>query len=421
MFGIAELVALMQDAKSKRPRGWCIAPTFPLCKEDWRIALELFGEAIVDRNVNDLRLDLLVNDPCEPDKIAEIEFKSAERADEGLRGAGLDGALLDECSRIPADAWTLGIRPALADKRGRAIFISTPAGYNWFRDIFKLGQDGTDPEWKSWRFPSNTNPYFPKDEWDKLEKVTPKMVWKQEYLAEFLEDGSSVFHGLEKCVGPAPREPREGERFSHGVDLARVHDFTVIIVLTDFGELVYAHRSKELEWSLQRKLISAAHQKYAHSIVHMDSSGVGDPIESDLRRAGIPTEGLKTNSSNVKSDLIENLMVAIEQGWLKIPDEKQNPEFEWLWEELRSFTMEVLPSGHTRYTAPSGYHDDGVIALSLACWGIRHRMGRKPQVEEARNEYTTWGQYNRMTDPKRKRRWVGGRELRPAILINPRA
>jgi hypothetical protein len=31
-------------------------------------------------------------------------------------------------------------------------------------------------------------------------------------------------------------------------------------------------------------------------------------------------------------------------------------------------------TGHTSYSAPEGYHDDIVIALALACWGMKSEV-----------------------------------------------
>jgi hypothetical protein len=45
---------------------------------------------------------------------------------------------------------------------------------------------------------------------------------------------------------------------------------------------------------------------------------------------------------------------------------------EVLLNELVSYTMERLPGGGLRYTAPSGGHDDTVIALALALYGVQY-------------------------------------------------
>jgi hypothetical protein len=67
-----------------------------------------------------------------------------------------------------------------------------------------------------------------------------------------------------------------------------------------------------------------------------------------------------------KSPVIEALALAIERAELALlPDEI-------LLDELAAYTYELLPSGGYRYTAPSGLHDDLVIATALAWHGARH-------------------------------------------------
>jgi hypothetical protein len=41
-----------------------------------------------------------------------------------------------------------------------------------------------------------------------------------------------------------------------------------------------------------------------------------------------------------------------------------------LLSELGLFGYKVSPAGVTSYSAPDGYHDDTVIALSLAAWQL---------------------------------------------------
>ena len=57
-------------------------------------------------------------------------------------------------------------------------------------------------------------------------------------------------------------------------------------------------------------------------------------------------------------------MVAVEQRRVSWPAA-------WLvlTGEMRRYEYEVGPTGAVSYNAPSGYHDDCVIALALAVWG----------------------------------------------------
>jgi len=84
------------------------------------------------------------------------------------------------------EAWTEALRPALSDRRGRAIFISTPRGHNWFYDLWMRGQEGNG-EWKSWNFPTSANPHIDPAEIEQARLDLPDRVFRQEYLAEFVD------------------------------------------------------------------------------------------------------------------------------------------------------------------------------------------------------------------------------------------
>jgi len=351
----------------KQQRGWIVAPTFPLVREDWLSAEEILKDAITNKKETVMRMDFK--------PFGFIEFKSADRDDEGLRGAGLDFCVIDEAARVSKKAWESGIRPALSDKQGKCIFISTPNGRNWFYDMYLKGQVSNE-EIKSWKHPTSSNPYFPSTEWKTIYESTPEMVLKQEYLADFLEDSASVFKNIESCYRGALEKNSPGEHYTIGVDLGKSEDFTVVTVINDKTcGVVYIERFNQIDWSLQKKKIKAVATVYPNNIVYIDSTGLGDPIEEDLRQSGVATKDYKfTNES--KQELVEGLIVAIEQGLLGIPNVA---ETKFLIDELKAFTYERLPSGRLRYTAPEGLHDDGVISLGLACRGMSWNFYRKMQ------------------------------------------
>lgn len=278
--------------------------------------------------------------------------------------------IIDEASRVSRKSWEQGIRPALADKRGRGLFISTPKGKNWFYDYYRLGQSD-NKEIKSWMYPTFTNPYFPKEEWDNLLKTTPQLILKQEFLADFLDDEASVFKNLNKCMRGSLEEGNDKEHYTIGLDLGRTEDFTVAIVLRNSDcQLVEIYKQNQVDWSLQKQQVKALCKRYKNHLVYVDSTGLGDPIEEDLRKSGIKTRAYQfTNQS--KHELVEQLMVGIEQGLIGIPDCLQT---QFLIEELKSFSYEILPSGRIKYSAPEGLHDDGVMALGLAAMGISYRF-----------------------------------------------
>lgn len=78
---------------------------------------------------------------------------------ESLVGEGLSGIIMAEAAKQKESTWSKYLRPTLSDFKGWAQFTSTPEGKNWFYDLWNDGQDTTNPDWESWRFPAWMNPH----------------------------------------------------------------------------------------------------------------------------------------------------------------------------------------------------------------------------------------------------------------------
>lgn len=162
-----------------------IAPTLGQARTIiWDLLHELGRPVIKSSHVNNLEITLVNG--------RKILVRGADNPD-SLRGVSLTYVVLDECAFIKLDVWEKIIRAALSDKKGRALFISTPSGRNWFYDIFKLGQTGEDDEWKSWHFTTQDNETIDPKEIEAAKKTLSSFAFKQEYLSSFDTSGADVF------------------------------------------------------------------------------------------------------------------------------------------------------------------------------------------------------------------------------------
>ena len=162
-----------------------IAPTLGQARTIiWDLLHELGRPVIKSSHINNLEI-LLVNG-------RKILVRGADNPD-SLRGVSLTYVVLDECAFIKEDVWQKIIRASLSDKKGRALFISTPSGRNWFYDVFKLGLEGDDEEWKAWHFTTRDNETIDPKEIDAAERTLSSFAFKQEYLSSFDNAGQDVF------------------------------------------------------------------------------------------------------------------------------------------------------------------------------------------------------------------------------------
>lgn len=349
--------------------GW-VAPTYGVTDRGVEAFREIAPELIrvVGRMPTRVEFDLGKG-------LCKVWFLSADNPD-SIRGFGFKGLVVDEAASVPVDVWNYVLRPTLAQTMGWGVFIGTPAGRNWFYDMFTRGVEGSgEAGFKSFTFPSLASPYFPKDEWDAAKRELPEDVFKQEYMAEFLEDGAGVFRGVDGCLLDRCEDVDRGRyrRVVVGCDIAKHTDWTVLIAADmDTGECLAMDRFNNLDWPFQKERIRDFVTKWDALLV-MDATGVGDPVYDDLSRDVSMRCILPIRfTPKTKTALVHGLMVAIEQKKVRWPK-----VWEILTAELKRYEYSMTAYGNVQYSAPSGYHDDCVMALALAVYGMEHggRLG----------------------------------------------
>ncbi|MFH0879856.1 MAG: terminase family protein [Lentisphaerota bacterium] len=327
-----------------------IAPTYFIAERGERALTAIAGEFVQFKGQNPRRAFFKG-----AGEQSEVLFLSADNPDTIL-GEGYDGVIVDEAARIEGNVWQQYIRPALADKLGWALFITTPKGRNWFFDMHTRGNDPSETEYASFTFPSNTNPYFPQSEWDEAKRTTPADIFRQEYEAEFLEDSAGVFHHIDRCLLPPPLTSNysllTGSSPVIGCDIAKHTDFTVLIAMDRLtGRCFDMDRFNHLDWPIQKERILTFARKH-HGRLILDATGAGDPIYDDLIRVYPNIEPFKfTNHS--KTELVQRLIVAVEQAKVSWPS-----TWDVLTNEMKRFEYAISPNGASTYNAPAGFHDD---------------------------------------------------------------
>lgn len=296
-----------------------------------------------------------------------IGFKTSD-SKSGLLGDGLDLIIVDEAGVVPEIAWTRDLRAALSDRMGRALFLGTPRGRNWFWAAYMRGQNRERwPEWESWRFPTSANPHIRQSEIDSARDLLPQRIFQQEYEAEFLDDGGAVFRNLAACTtGAQDKTRRDGIRYVFGVDWGRSNDYTCIAVMDATNKrLVYIERFVDIGWSLQRGRLAALAARFEPEAIWAEANSIGGPNIEALQAEGLPVIAFTTTAQS-KGPLIESLALAFENEEIAIYNDPI------LYDELSAYTLTRLPSGRFQYSAPPGGHDDTVIATALSWWGSMH-------------------------------------------------
>jgi hypothetical protein len=108
---------------------------------------------------------------------------------ENLRGTGVDFVVLDETADLKPDAWNYSIRPALADRRGRAMIFGSPRGRNHLYDHFEFAKIDPD-EWGSFHFTTAQSGMVQAIELDSVCRQMSGNAFRQEFDAEFTSIGN---------------------------------------------------------------------------------------------------------------------------------------------------------------------------------------------------------------------------------------
>lgn len=347
---------LLAPAIAGHPAAW-FAPTYKYLIEPWREARQILSPIVAAKNEQEKQLRLITG--------GVVDFWTLDDPNSG-RGRKYTRAVVDEAAmaRNLEEAWTKAIRPTLADYRGDAWFLSTPKGRNFFWRIYTKGLDPAEAEWAAWSFPTRTNKVISEEEIEAARLELPDRVFRQEFLAEFIEESGGVFRGVAESVDEgrsADEPPRADTPYFMGVDLARVEDFTVLSVVDEHDRQVAFERFNQISWERQIAAIVALADRYRADVI-LDSTGVGDPIFERLRDAGLAVTPYQFTASS-KPRLIDHLAMRIERG------EARNMDLPVQTAELMAFEYQMTPSRHVRMNAPEGMHDDCVIARALASWG----------------------------------------------------
>jgi hypothetical protein len=335
---------------------WYCAPTYRLAKQVWREFKRIVAPLPHTRLNNS---DMLAELPTG----GRVQFVTLNEPD-NLRGSGLDFIVIDEAAFVAEGVWEKVLYPMLLTTKGRALFLSSPNGVNWFYRLWLRGKDEGFPQWQSWRFPSSASPYVDDSELADIKLSTPERVFAAEYESRFLDDGGAVFRNLAACTRDSNDAPAHGSDIVFGIDLGRHNDYTVIVAVDrDSGAVLALDRFTETAWAIQRTRIQAMVERWNPRTVIVEEN-FNDSFVEAMQSDGLPVRAFRTTASS-KAQIINDLAMAFEQESISIPPHPA------LTGELQAYTLERTNAGSVRYSAPPGMHDDTVMALALAWYGVR--------------------------------------------------
>ena len=348
-------------------RAWWVAPTYAMALEGWKELRTLGVE--YGFTVNESQKTLYTTTG------GSVTVRSADNPDR-LRGEGLDFIVLDECAFIKENVWREVLRPTLTERKGGALFISTPRGFNWFQRLYDDSVKHDD--WERWQLPTSTNPYVPLDELAIAKQEIGSYLFSQEYEAKFVEAKGGLFHRDWFKYYESSTElytddnNNENSRVTYSTGQYSVSDDTLRIVIAvdlatstkesaDYTVAVVLGLSKEndvfvldvvrsrLEAPQVLKMLQTIYDRWQPEVVGIERAGYQLAfIQMARAQTNLPIRELKADKDKVSRAL--PLTAKMEAGQVYFP--RNSVWYSELEKELLQF--------------PAGEYDDQVDALSYA-------------------------------------------------------
>lgn len=329
-------------------RVWWVAPVYAQSLIAWRLLVPMARQvpgAAVRESEHCLRFP----------GGGEVWCKSADAPD-NLRGEGLDLLIVDEADFVDEVVWQETLRPALSDRKGRALFISSPRTEGgWFHRLYQQGQRGEGGA-ASWSFPSVTNPFLDPEEVEAARRELPSIVFRREYEAAFVSSGGARVRREWIRVAEAP--PRASLDVALGVDLAistkTTADWTAAVALgraRDGALYVLDAQRVRAPFHQVLQFVQSVAAKWSPRVIAVEAVAYQlAAVQELLRTTSLPVRPVRADRDKVSR--FQPLEARYEQGLVR-----HHPGL------AADFEKELL-------AFPVGEHDDQVDALSCAWAGL---------------------------------------------------
>lgn len=168
---------------------WYVAPTYRQAEQiAWAQLKDMIPRGYIRaKNETDLRIELKNG--------SVLALRGADNPD-SLRGVGLDFVIPDEAAFQKREVWTEALRPALSDRRGSALFMTTPSGYNWFYDLYCAAKGR--PDWAAFQYTTLDGGNVPAEELEAARGELDERTFRQEYEASFEALTGRVYYAYDR-------------------------------------------------------------------------------------------------------------------------------------------------------------------------------------------------------------------------------
>ena len=251
---------LCYEARIPDREVWYVAPTYKQAKMIvWRKLKQRLQDLRWIKKANESELSITLKNG------STISLKGADNED-SLRGIGLDYLILDEFADIKPEAFYEVLRPTLADKQGKALFIGTPKGIaNWAYDLYQMEHE-IPGSWKSFQYTTIDGGNVKPEEIEAARGDLDERQFRQEFLATFETYAGRIYYAFDRVLNTKPPEE------AGVIDLSVLYtgwDFNIdpmsVVIAVRNGDTLYVIDEIRMFSSNTQEAVDELKQRYPKS------------------------------------------------------------------------------------------------------------------------------------------------------------
>lgn len=285
--------------ETPKAMAWWVAPTYSMAREigwaEFKEYEEVLKPAIATSHETLLRVRFTNK--------STMYFKGADN-ERSLRGRGLTYLVMDEAAFIEEEVWRKALYPALTDRKGKALLISTPNGRNWYWERYQAAQKSR--AWQVRKWPTRMNPLISDEDYEQYKSEVDDMTYRQEFLAEFVTQQGMVYDDFTEAniIDPINVDPLSSVML--GVDFGFANPTAIGFftydsnkdIVIQFDEIYVARKSiEEIRDMIYDKLQHHKLKLSSVDYVYTDPAGNAEELSSGIS----PVDYLRANGFHVRN------------------------------------------------------------------------------------------------------------------------
>lgn len=343
---------------SEHPKSitWYVSPNYKQSKQImWAMLRDLIPQEII-QNKNETELKFVLTNG------SEILLKGAQEPD-SLRGVRIDLCIFDETAFIDKwdDVWKV-IRPTLLDSKASVWFISTPNGFNHFKELYDL----QDIDYQSFRFTTYDNPYIEREEIDKAKQEMSEDSFAQEFMGEFRKMSGLIYKEFNRDIHMVDIPDLRGFTFTRSLDFGFAHKTALVyFAISPTGDSIYAYDGLYESGYTIPQIAEAAKIKDAGKVITNPVADSAQPASiQELTQMGVAFNPVDKEKDSVKNGIVrvaEMLRIRNDTGK---PTLMFNKNLAWIADEFEKYRwIENKSADDSIKEVPYKVNDDAMDAI----------------------------------------------------------